>query len=64
MAKIVYGGFQHETNTFAPDLADWAAFLAGGGWPGLVSGDKVWDTIRGANIPAAGFVEKALAAGD
>ena len=64
MAKIVYGGFQHETNTFAPDLADWAAFQAGGGWPGMVSGDKLWDAIRGSNIPAAGFVVKALAAGD
>lgn len=63
MAKIVYGGFQHETNTFAPDLADWDAFLAGGGWPGLCSGDKVWPTIQGANIPAAGFVAAALAAG-
>lgn len=64
MAKIVYGGFQHETNTFAPDLADWAAFQAGGGWPGLVSGDRLWDAIRGSNIPAAGFVQSALEAGD
>lgn len=64
MAKIVYGGFQHETNTFAPDLADWAAFQAGGGWPGLVSGERLWEAIRGSNIPAAGFVQQALAAGD
>lgn len=64
MSKIVYAGFQHETNTFAPDLADWEAFLAGGGWPGLVSGDQVWGSIKGANIPSAGFVEKALEAGD
>ncbi|MEH3087764.1 MAG: M81 family metallopeptidase [Xylophilus ampelinus] len=64
MAKIVYGGFQHETNTFAPDLADWAAFQAGGGWPGLVSGERLWDAIHGANIPAAGFVQAALDAGD
>lgn len=64
MARIVYGGFQHETNTFAPDLADWDAFMAGGGWPGLVSGDGVWPAIQGSNIPAAGFVEQALAAGD
>ncbi|HHU94033.1 MAG TPA: M81 family metallopeptidase [Alcaligenaceae bacterium] len=63
MAKIVYGGFQHETNTFAPDLADWEAFLAGGGWPALCSGHDVWPSIKGANIPAAGFVAEALAAG-
>ena len=64
MTRIVYGGFQHETNTFAPDLADWDAFLAGGGWPGVCSGDDVWPAIKGANIPAAGFVQSALDAGD
>lgn len=64
MTRIVYGGFQHETNTFAPDLADWDAFLAGGGWPGVCSGEDVWPAIRGANIPAAGFVQSALDAGD
>lgn len=63
MAKIVYGGFLHETNTFAPDLADWEAFLAGGGWPAMCAGDDVWPSIQGANIPAAGFVASALAAG-
>jgi len=64
MSRIVYGGFQHETNTFAPDKADWQAFLIGGGWPGLVSGADVWPAISGANIPAAGFVQAALEAGD
>ena len=64
MLRIVYGGFQHETNTFAPDLADWDAFLAGGGWPGLVSRDKIWPAIAGANIPAAGFVKCAQDSGD
>ncbi|RTZ43213.1 M81 family peptidase [Candidimonas sp. SYP-B2681] len=64
MLRIVYGGFQHETNTFAPDLADWDAFLAGGGWPGLVSRDDIWPAIAGANIPAAGFVKCAQDSGD
>lgn len=64
MARILYGGFQHETNTFAPDKADWRAFEIGGGWPGLVTGDKIWPAIQGANIPAAGFVQAALDAGD
>lgn len=63
MARIVYGGFLHETNTFAPDLADWEAFKAGGGWPGMVSGEAVWPTLEGSNISAAGFVAKALADG-
>lgn len=64
MARIVYGGFLHETNTFAPDLADWAAFEAGGGWPALSIKDEIWPRLQGSNIPAAGFVEQALAAGD
>lgn len=64
MARIVYGGFLHETNTFAPDLADWPAFVAGGGWPSIVQGDQVWPSLQGTNIAAAGFVTQALAAGD
>lgn len=63
MARIVYGGFLHETNTFAPDLADWPAFEAGGGWPGLAFGEQVWPAIQGCNISAAGFVAKALEEG-
>lgn len=64
MARIVYGGFLHETNTFAPDLADWPAFQAGGGWPGLSIKDEIWPRLQGSNIAASGFVEQALAAGD
>ena len=30
MARIAVGGFQHETNTFAPSLATLADFEAGG----------------------------------
>ena len=35
MARIAIGGFQHETNTFAPVKADYAAFERPGAWPGL-----------------------------
>ncbi|MGH8712892.1 MAG: M81 family metallopeptidase, partial [Casimicrobiaceae bacterium] len=38
MSVIAVGGFQHETNTFAPSKADYAAFEHGGGWPPLVAG--------------------------
>jgi microcystin degradation protein MlrC len=57
MARIAIGGFQHETNTFAPALADYAAFEAGGGWPGVQFGDTVFAAVEGANIPAAGAIE-------
>ncbi|QTF09052.1 M81 family metallopeptidase [Brenneria izadpanahii] len=62
--RIVYGGFEHETNTFAPSPADWRMFEQGGGWPGMTQGDAVWPAISGKNIPAAGFVAQALAHGD
>jgi microcystin degradation protein MlrC len=52
MARIAIGGFQHETNTFAPSKADYAAFEAGGGWPGVQYGEPIFAAVGGANIPA------------
>ena len=63
MARIAIGGFQHETNTFAPSPADYAAFEAGGGWPGVQYGEPLFGAVAGANIPAAGAVEALRAAG-
>ena len=56
MARIAVGGMQHETNTFAPSRADYAAFEAGGGWPGVQYGDSLFDAVAGANIPAEGAI--------
>lgn len=63
MARIAIGGFQHETNTFAPSKADYAAFEAGGGWPGAVYGDALFDAVAGANIPAEGAIRALRATG-
>src|SRR5687767_4894948 len=57
MARIAIGGFQHETNTFAPSKADYAAFEAGGGWPGVQYGEPIFAAVEGANIPAAGAIQ-------
>ena len=54
MALIAVGGFQHESNTFAPTRADYAAFAAGAGRPGIQFGDAIAGAVAGANIPAAG----------
>ena len=54
MGLIAVGGFQHETNTFAPSKADYAAFQDGGGWPPLTFGADIAPRLAGANIPAAG----------
>jgi microcystin degradation protein MlrC len=63
MGVIAVGGFQHETNTFAPSKADYAAFEAGGGWPPLVFGAEIAPRLAGANIPATGAIDTLHAAG-
>jgi microcystin degradation protein MlrC len=63
MARIAIVGFQHETNTFAPSPADYAAFESGGGWPGLCTGPAIEAAVAGANIPAAGAYATLHAAG-
>ncbi|EDP66277.1 MlrC-like protein [alpha proteobacterium BAL199] len=63
MARIAIGGFQHETNTFAPTKAEYDAFTRGGGWPALVSGEAMFEAVAGINISVAGFIEGARASG-
>ena len=48
MALIAVGGFQHETNTFAPSKADYRAFEAGGGGPGVQFGAAIGPAVAGA----------------
>lgn len=63
MARIAFGGFQHETNTFAPSQATYDDFVKPGAWPGLTRGEALFDAIAGINIPVAGYVEAARAQG-
>ncbi|MCY4452853.1 MAG: M81 family metallopeptidase [Immundisolibacterales bacterium] len=63
MARIAIGGFQHETNTFAPSLATLDDFRADGPWPGLTTGPGLPDRMRGINISIAGFIDEAERAG-
>ena len=55
--KILIAGFQHETNTFAPSVADWDDFVEGGGMPGMVEGDALLD-FKGINLPLGGFLDE------
>lgn len=57
--KVAVGGFQHETNCFAPAPADWAAFVQPDSWPGLQQGAGLLDAFPGMNIPISGFIERA-----
>ena len=63
MARIAIGGFQHETNTFAPQRATWADFERADAWPGFVRGAELVDAVRGYNIPIAGAIEALHAKG-
>ena len=63
MARIAVGGFQHETNTFAPSRATYEEFAAGSGWPALTRGDPLFPAVAGINIPIAGFVDEARSLG-
>ena len=38
MARIAFGGFRHETNTFAPVKADLEDYRIGGSYPPLTRG--------------------------
>jgi microcystin degradation protein MlrC len=57
--RIAVGGFQHETNTFAPLRATLADFEAADAWPGLVRGPAMLEAVRGINLPIAGFIAAA-----
>ncbi len=57
MARIAVGGFQHETNTFAPQRATWEDFARADAWPGYVRGPELFATVAGVNIPIAGAIE-------
>jgi len=63
MALIAVGGFQHETNTFAPTRADYPAFEAGAGRPGIQFGADIAAAVAGANLPAAGALDALHALG-
>jgi microcystin degradation protein MlrC len=57
MARIAVAGWQHETNTFAPVKADFAAFEQAGGWPGLSRGREMFDAVEGVHLPITGAME-------
>jgi len=63
MPRILIAGYQHETNTFAPSLADWAAFTRGDSFPAFVRGAAMVEQLSGINIPVAGFIEAARRGG-
>ena len=56
---IAVGGFQHETNTFAPHKATFDNFDRVDSWPGLTRGEALFLVMDGLNIPISGFIDAA-----
>jgi microcystin degradation protein MlrC len=55
--RILIAGFQHETNTFSSEKADYAAFERGGMYPAMARGADMFD-LRDVNIPVGGFIQE------
>jgi len=62
-SRIAVGGFQHETNTFAPSQATLNAFSRGGAWPPFAHGEAMLAGLSGANLPATGAISTFRQAG-
>jgi microcystin degradation protein MlrC len=63
MPRIAIGGFRHETNTFAPTRADYAAFAEQSAEPSPLTGEALLETFAGANVPVQGSLDVLRAAG-
>jgi microcystin degradation protein MlrC len=63
MARIAVGGFQHETNTFAPQKATWEDFERADAWPPFLRGAEMIEAVEGFNIPIAGAIKALRALG-
>ncbi|MEY2687658.1 MAG: hypothetical protein RL375_1856, partial [Pseudomonadota bacterium] len=61
--RILVAGFQHETNTFAPSRADWAAFQRGDAFPAYRRGAAMLDFMGGVGAPLSGFMAEATTRG-
>lgn len=59
MARIAIGGFQHETNTFAPVKADLEAFEQSAAYPRVPRRQRIIDEMSNLNVPIGGFIQAA-----
>jgi microcystin degradation protein MlrC len=57
--RIFVAGFQHETNTFAPTKADWAAFESGSAFPAFSQGQAMLERLAPTSLPMGGFIREA-----
>ena len=63
MTRIFVAGFHHETNTFAPSPADWAAFTCGAGYPAYARGSAMLAQMAATSTALGGFAQAAAGLG-
>lgn len=63
MSRVAVGGFQHETNVFAPHKADYAAFELRDEWPPLGIGERMLDNVLDVHLPVSGAVTQLRSLG-
>ena len=63
MTRIFVAGFHHETNTFAPSPADWAAFTCGAGYPAYARGAAMLAQMAPTSTALGGFAQAAAGFG-
>ena len=61
--RIAVGGFQHESNSFAPRPTGWAQFQTPGDFPGVQRGPAMLAALRGIALPIAGIIPALEQAG-
>lgn len=61
--RVLVAGFKHETNSFASNRADWAAFERGEMMPKPVHGAAMLDMIANVDVSASGFARQAAQRG-
>jgi microcystin degradation protein MlrC len=57
LARIAFGGFMHETNSFVLPVTDYAVFCTHGSRPPLSRGREVTDRLRNTSFATAGFLD-------
>ncbi|WP_022729806.1 M81 family metallopeptidase [Fodinicurvata sediminis] len=62
-SRVAIGGLLHETNTFAPTKADYAAFEQGGGYIPMTRGMRLFDVAKGINLGVSGAMAHGREAG-
>ena len=57
--RVAIAGFQHETNTFAPQKATYRHFEEGEGWPALTQGAALFRDVEGYSERANVLIDES-----